>query len=197
MRLRALAISIGLITLLGAACSSEGDNPTIDAGADQGAAAGDHNDADVTFAQSMIPHHEQAVEMARLATDRAEDERVLDLASRIEAAQAPEIEEMQALLAEWGEDEAAPSGDHGMGDAGEGGMMSAEDMASLEVASGAEFDGMFLEMMIEHHTGAIEMADTEISDGQDPDAIALAGTIKSAQEGEITEMEDLLEDLAA
>ena len=198
-RATALAVTLGLSAAFGVACSTNDDEPTVGAGASTEESVDDapHNDADVAFAQGMIPHHEQALEMAALAADNASDERVEDLAAQIEAAQGPEIEEMQAWLAAWDE-EAPADGEHGEGHEGDsGGMMSEEDMTALEDATGGEFDRMFLEMMIEHHTGAIEMADTEIADGEFPDALELAETIKSAQEAEITEMESLLEELPA
>jgi uncharacterized protein (DUF305 family) len=146
------------------------------------------NDADVTFAQDMIPHHEQALEMARLATDRAEDEQVRDLARRIEGAQDPEIEQMRGFLDEWGED--PPSGT-----AGGMGMMSGDEMAQLGSAEGVAFDQLFLEQMTEHHTGAVEMARTEIEDGEDDQAIELARTIEEGQTAEVDEMEALLAQL--
>jgi uncharacterized protein (DUF305 family) len=177
---------IGLVGLVGAACSSDDDSSTVGAGD----TAGEHNDADVTFAQDMIPHHRQAVEMAKLATDRAEDPRVLDLASRIEGAQDPEIEEMTGWLEDWDEDVPAEGGHESM--TGMSGMMSAEDMDALEAASGTEFDRMFLTMMIEHHEGAVDMANTELDDGQFADALALARKIISAQEAEIAEMQGIL-----
>lgn len=166
---------------------------------DAGSAAGEHNEADVTFAQQMIPHHEQAVEMAQMAASRAESEEVKELAADIEAAQGPEIETMTGWLEDW--DEELPGDDmagmdHGGGDmSGDdsmAGMMSPEDMGELEAASGLDFDQMFLTMMIEHHQGAIEMARTEQSDGEYADAIALAEEIESAQTEEIVVMEDLL-----
>lgn len=146
------------------------------------------NDDDVTFAQDMIPHHEQALEMAQLATDRAENEQVLDLARRIEGAQDPEIEQMRGFLAEWGEDPPEGTTD-GMG------MMGGDQMAQLGSAEGAAFDRLFLEQMTEHHTGAIEMARTEIEDGEDEQAIELARTIEEAQAAEVDEMEGLLAQL--
>lgn len=187
-----IAVILGLGGLLGAACSSGGDDGTLTAesGTQQPAVEAEHNDADVAFAQGMIPHHEQAVEMAQLAASNAEDDRVKDLAGRIEAAQSPEIEELRGWLESWGE----PEDPAGMGhDTGAG--MSEEDMAALESASGPDFDRMFLEMMVEHHRSAVEMAETEIADGQFPDAVELAGAIKAAQEAEIEEMQSLLAEL--
>ena len=160
------------------------------------------NDADVAFAQGMIPHHQQAVEMAQMAEDRAESPELKQLASEIEAAQAPEIEQLTAWLEDWGADVPSDSmgsmdhGDMGSGDMGSGdmgGMMSDEDMAMLENATGAEFDQMFLEMMIEHHEGAVEMAKTEVSNGENPDAIAMAEQIITTQEAEIEQMQAMLD----
>ncbi|KQS54605.1 hypothetical protein ASG36_19130 [Geodermatophilus sp. Leaf369] len=156
------------------------------------------NDADVEFAQMMIPHHEQAVEMADLVADRSTDPDVLDLAARIQAAQGPEIDTLNGWLETWGADSAdsADSEMSGMDHSAMGGMMTEEDMSSLEAASGVQFDRMWLQMMLEHHTGAVGMAQTEIDNGEDPEAIALAQDIKSSQGAEITEMEQLLESLA-
>jgi uncharacterized protein (DUF305 family) len=160
--------------------------------------AAPHNEADVTFAQEMIPHHQQAVEMAALAGDRAADPEVRELAADIAAAQEPEIATMTGWLEAWGEDVPAASMEHG--DMGHGsssdampGMMTAEEMADLEQAEGTEFDRMFLEMMVEHHSGALEMARTEQAEGENPDAVALAEKIESDQETEIAEMQRLLE----
>ena len=153
------------------------------------------DEADVAFAQGMLPHHEQAVEMADLAPDRAADPRVLDLAARIEAEQGPEIDTLTGWLDEWGADEHG-SGDHGSGgDGSMGGMMSETDLAELEAATGPEFDRLFLEQMIAHHTGAVEMAQTQVEDGEDADAVALATSIRDGQAAEIDEMRQLLTSL--
>ena len=151
------------------------------------------NDADVAFAQSMVPHHEQAIEMAELAANRAESTEVRQLAADIKAAQGPEIDEMNAWLDQWGQE--GPSGGMGHGDMGHGdtgGMMTEDDIAMLEDADGAELDRMFLEMMIEHHQGAIDMARTEQANGENPDAIALAEQVEADQEAEIGKMTQLL-----
>lgn len=182
--LTAAILAAALLTL--AACGGEDDGDT---------SAG-HNDADVTFAQQMIPHHRQAIEMAKLAETRAESQDVKDLAADIEAAQGPEIETMTGWLESWEEDvpdEGTSDMDHGDMSSDEmTGMMSEEDMTNLETASGAEFDQMFLTMMIEHHEGAIEMAKTEQVDGDFPDATAMAEDIETAQAEEIQTMQGLL-----
>lgn len=160
----------------------------------------DFNDADVSFAQQMIPHHEQAIEMAQLAQGRASNPDVLELADNIEAAQGPEIETLKGWLESWGED--VPSGDMGGMDHGDmsndsgdtmAGMMDDEEMNDLKDGSGAAWDRMFLEMMIEHHEGAIKMAQVEVDDGQNPDAVAMASKIIRDQQAEITLMQQLLE----
>lgn len=162
--------------------------------------AAEFNDADVAFAQGMIPHHEQAVEMADLALKSASSEEVKGLAEQIEAEQDPEIKTMKGFLDDWGRQGSGDSGDRegmdGSSDSdmtGITGMMSDQDMADLGAASGAAFDKMFLEMMIEHHTSAITMAETEQADGKNADAKDLAGQIIKAQKAEITEMEALLD----
>ena len=174
------------------------------------------DDADVAFAQMMIVHHQGAIQMADLAPSRAQNQDVLALAARIKAAQAPEIDQMTSWLTAWG---AAPSMMSGSATSGMGGMdmggmdmggttsaaessamsmpgmMSGDQMQQLESASGAAFDKMFLELMIVHHQGAVEMAETEIADGSNPEAVALAQKIKSDQTAEIAEIQALLQTL--
>lgn len=187
----------GLTALVLAGCSSA-PTPTTTGGAAAPAvpaASTAHNDADVAFAQNMIPHHRQAVEMAGLAAARSQNPQVLDLAARIGGAQTPEIQTMTGWLQRWGAE--VPSeggmtgGDH-TGMAGMTGLMTTEQMQQLGQASGAGFDRMFLKLMSEHHTGAIAMAKLELADGQDTAAKNLAQQIITAQQAEITEMTDLL-----
>ena len=163
-------------------------------GGDTGdATASGHNDADVSFAQEMIPHHTQAVQMSKMAEQMADSDEVRALAEDIAAAQGPEIEQMTGWLEEWDED--VPDTDMMDGDMMDGempGMMSADEMDALDNSSGAAFDEMFLTMMVEHHEGAIEMAKVEQADGESVEAIDLAAEIEEAQTEEIATMEDLL-----
>ncbi|WP_329596958.1 DUF305 domain-containing protein [Streptomyces pseudovenezuelae] len=191
--LTAVAVSAAL-TLT--ACGGDSDDsgsaassPTVSAET----SAGTHNAQDVSFAQGMIPHHQQAVEMAGLAADRASSAQVKDLAARIEKAQDPEIETMTGWLKSWDEKvpEAMPGMDHS-GHSGMAGMMDSADMEKLGKASGKDFDSMFLTMMVEHHEGAVEMATTEKAKGADQAATAMAGDIITAQNAEISEMKKLL-----
>lgn len=155
-----------------------------------------HNQADVAFAQGMIPHHQQAVEMSRMAADRAGSAEVKQLAEQIQAAQGPEIEKLTGWLESWGAEVPSGSGMAGMHHGGHDGMvdgmMSPEQMKQLEQSSGAEFDEAFLSMMIEHHEGAVAMARTELSDGQFPEAKQLAQQIIDTQQAEIDTMKRLL-----
>ncbi|MGW3124084.1 DUF305 domain-containing protein [Streptomyces sp. NPDC001107] len=159
-------------------------------------AADTYNAEDVTFAQGMIPHHQQAVQMARLAADRASSAQVKELAARIEKAQGPEITAMSGWLKSWGKD-MPTSGNSmssmpGMGQSGMPGMMSSAHMAGLKKLSGKEFDTMFLTMMIEHHKGAVEMATTEKNKGRYGAATSLADGIITTQNAEITQMNKML-----
>ncbi|TDK26768.1 DUF305 domain-containing protein [Arthrobacter crusticola] len=162
--------------------------------------AGLPNAADVEFAAGMIPHHEQAVEMSdSMLTKTGIDPEVTALATRIKAAQAPEIRTMKAWLETWGKPDAGggsraghSSGHGGEAAGGGGGMMSGEQLEELAGAEGAEASRLFLAGMIEHHKGAIDMAEQELDAGADPGAKDLAASIVQAQEAEIKEMEALL-----
>lgn len=204
-RVGAAAGVLGMALVL-AACGGDDAAPNGAGGAppaatSSGAISQQHNAADVEFAQGMIPHHRQAIAMSELAADRAQSEDVKALAEEISAAQGPEIETMTSFLEAWGEK--VPDGDsmgemggmdHGgdMNMGGMPGMMSPQQMAELENVQGAEFDRMFLQMMISHHEGAVEMARAEQVDGVNEQAIDLAEQIEATQTAEISRMQDLL-----
>ena len=141
--------------------------------------------ADIMFLQMMIPHHEQAIEMSKLAVTNTKNTDLLALAARIEAAQQPEIDLMKKLLTDAGQPLLS---DHGMGD---NGMMGDNDMAMLKAAKDTEFDAMYLSGMINHHNGAITMIGG-VSDSTNPDVKTLANNIVSSQTAEIAEMTKLL-----
>jgi uncharacterized protein (DUF305 family) len=149
-----------------------------------------HNNADEMFAMMMIPHHEQAVEMADMIIDKSGiDPQITTLAEKIKAAQQPEITQMEGWLDAWGvgDPNAMPDDmDHGNG------MMSDGDMSELESATGADAGRIFLNQMIQHHEGAIDMATAEVEDGQHPDAVTLAENVITSQTAEITVMTGLL-----
>ena len=199
---RATAVAAAATAALAlAACGSDGESP---AGHDAHASAspttsasattaqGQHNAADVAFAGGMIPHHRQAVEMADLAPTRAESAEVKKLADEIKRAQDPEIKTLSGWLTSWGEQVPAEGAmNHSMHGAG-GGMMMPEEMDTLKASSGKAFDTAFMEMMINHHEGAVSMAKTEKADGAFPDATTMADAIITSQTAEITRMNTLL-----
>jgi uncharacterized protein (DUF305 family) len=208
-RMRALG-AVVLTLALGAGLTACGDDTgsSGSSGSATEVSTTEHNDADVTFASDMITHHAQALSMVDLTLDRPLDPEVQALAEDIRAAQGPEIETMADWLTKWGEEVPETMRDHAnaghdMGDMSDTmddmghddlpGMMTAEDMDALENASDEEFQDMWLEMMVEHHEGAVEMAETEQEDGQFKDAVDLAGQIIDAQKKEIDTMNGLLD----
>jgi uncharacterized protein (DUF305 family) len=153
-------------------------------------AAADHNGSDTMFVQGMIPHHAQAVEMSDIILKKQGiDARITALATKIKAAQAPEIDKMTGWLKAWNEPTQATGG-HSMT-----GMMSGEDLTKLDTAQGAEAAQLFLRQMIAHHEGAVEMANAEVRSGKNAEAIQLARDIAASQTDEIQEMKDLLRGL--
>lgn len=168
------------------------------------------NQADVDFATAMIPHHAQAVQMANLADDRPLSAELRALVEGIHTTQVGEVETMVTWLTDWGQEIPETSMDHVNGghghdtgsgsDSGSGhdgdmpGMMSGAEMDELAQSSDADFPEVWMTMMIEHHRGAIEMAETEQADGHAEDAVELARTIAEAQADEIATMETLLEE---
>ena len=188
----ALGASLTVITL--SACSMQG----MDMGGSSSASpsssspSASFNDQDVMFAQMMTVHHSQAIEMAEMVLAKEDiDPRVTELAEQIRAAQAPEIETLDSWLQEWGADDSMGGMDHDMG----GMEMSEEDMAALEAASGTQASRLFLEQMTEHHMGAIDMAQDQVENGQNEDAVALAEKIIADQQAEIETMEEILSTL--
>ena len=210
-RPRGAAIAGALIaTLTLAGCG--GDDSAVGSGtgsnvppAAAGSVSKEHNAADVQFARDMIVHHRGAIEMADLAPSHAVSPEVKALAEQIRAAQQPEIDTMTGFLKAWGEN-LAPTGGANSGGMNHGGMdhggmrpmpgmMSPQQMQQLGQAQGVDFDRMFLQMMIEHHNGAIEMARAEQVNGQNPQAIALAKRIETTQAQEVQRMQQLLQTL--
>ncbi|KUI25978.1 DUF305 domain-containing protein [Mycobacterium sp. GA-2829] len=198
--LRPLALLAAVLTALFlSSCTSsepEGDGHTDHTHSEtaENAEAGQapHNADDVTFARDMMPHHEQALQLVDLARGRSNDPALLELASAIAAAQGPEMDRMADMLRSWGEDPEAGMhhGGHGMAMPG---MVDDATMKRLESLSGREFDTLWLESMISHHQGAVEMAKAEIANGVDPQAKELAEAIIKAQEAEIAQMKKMLE----
>jgi uncharacterized protein (DUF305 family) len=197
-------IAIALTLLLGACASTPADDTTAEDAPSATATDGDAeimaNDADLAFLRGMVPHHAQAVEMAEMVEGRtAHPDELGGLAEEIIATQQSEIDLMNDLLARAGEepvdggDMSMDGMDHGddmeMGGMEMGGMMTADDMTTLEGLEGDAFDQLFLEMMIAHHVGAIEAAERVLAEGESAEVSDLADDVIEAQRAEIEQME--------
>jgi uncharacterized protein (DUF305 family) len=154
-----------------------------------------YTDADVKFMQGMIGHHAQALEMTALVPSRTGSEAMKKLALRIEVAQADEIKMMQRWLEVRGRTVPGPHALHMHGATLMPGMLTAEEMARLAAAKGAEFDRLFLEGMIQHHGGALTMVQDLFatpSAGQEADIFAFASDVDADQRAEIERMRGML-----
>ncbi|WP_407840696.1 DUF305 domain-containing protein [Streptomyces sp. DSM 116496] len=197
-RRAALAATAATAGLVLAACGSSDSTSTPGTTAATTTApasteADRHNQADVAFAQGMIPHHRQAIVMSDMVESHGASDEVKELAEKIKKAQKPEIDTMTRWLEAWGEKVPTGTGmGHGDDDSGMPGMMGDQDINRLGNAKGNAFDTMFLTMMIEHHEGAIDMAKTEKEQGAYGPAKALADSIITSQTAEIALMRTML-----
>ena len=185
---RSIAVALTLVLL--ASCST--DTATTDSPgeqSDQSETAIYLSNSDVMFLQMMIPHHEQAVDISNLALSKSSNTELLALAQRISEEQDAEIEMMRGWLQAAGEDEEMGHGMHGMD-----GMLSDDALSQLEQAEGSAFDRAWLNGMIEHHDGAIEMAEM-IVDARDERLRAFGERIIAAQSAEIDEMKSIVKKL--
>lgn len=195
-------ILIGATVLAGLALAACGGSASSDQAMPSGDMAGagstvaPANDGDVAFAQLMIPHHQQAVVMADMALAHGVTGDVLTLANQIKAAQGPEIEVMTSWLSAWGAPmemvEADGHDGMDMGGMSSEGMMSDADMMNLDQAEGIDFDTMWMQMMIQHHEGAIAMANQVLTTTENADVRALAEAVVTGQTAEIATMQNLL-----
>lgn len=167
---------IGAALLILAVLSSCGTHPSRSTA---------HNQADITFAQNMIPHHQQAVDMAALVPTHTANQTMHVIGAHIAADQRAEIKALNELLAQWG-----ASGGTSMG--GMAGMVDQATMTKLTSLFGTAFDQLWLSAMIGHHQGAVTMAQAELAHGENPDALHMAHLIITAQQREIAYMSHLL-----
>ena len=180
-------VGVAVVTLA-AACTEDRRTPVGGSASHEGhAEAARSTDPDAVFLEQMIPHHRQALDMAELASTRASSPAVVSLAQRIAAAQAPEI----LVMADWlvDHDLAVPETMEGMQMQG---MLSEDQMTALADADGADFDRLFLTGMIQHHEGAVAMALTVLTDGDDQRVNEIASDVNAGQSAEIARMRSLL-----
>jgi uncharacterized protein (DUF305 family) len=147
-----------------------------------------YNDSDVWFVRAMIPHHAQALKMTDMARSRAGNQQIRAVAERITVAQEGEIAQLRAWLKARGLDERLGHQDH----AAMRGMQGAAALRALAAATGAGFDRMFVDMMSDHHRGAIDMATRVLGSGRNEQIEQLAAEISAEQASEITRMRDAL-----
>lgn len=200
--------AIAVVALALAGCGSHSDSAadmssTMASGmastmASAPAANASASGADIAFVEMMIPHHEQAIEMSDMALDPSAgaSPQVVALATEIKSAQGPEIAQMQQWLSDWGVDPSAGNvGDHSGHGSMDMGMLSDAQMKQLSQATGTQFDRLWLEGMIAHHEGAVEMAEDVQAKPGNPQVAQLAAQIITSQRAEIAQMQQLLSQL--
>ena len=199
LRIRAAALlAAAAATLAMSACSTATKTAEDHSGHSSSAtasASSAHNEDDVLFAQMMIPHHQQAVELADMVPERSTNPDVLALAARIAAAQQPEIDTMKAQLKQWGVNPSEMQHETGHAGMTMQGMVDDTTMLNLRGLKGQDFDILWLTSMIGHHQGAIAMAKIEAEAGKSPEMTALARSIITAQQAEIDQMTKMLQNL--
>jgi uncharacterized protein (DUF305 family) len=189
-RVAAAVAAFAIAALVGACSSSPSDQHAGHSGTSTAAQPADHNSDDVAFARNMIPHHQQAIGMAQMVPTNTTNPDVNALAQQIITTQQPEIQAFNVWLMQWGEDQGNAHGGHVA--TGVNGMVDQGTMDKLQTLNGPDFDKLWLQAMISHHQGAIDMAQQEIAHGQNPDVIYLAKSIITAQQAEIGKMRQLL-----
>ncbi len=150
---------------------------------------------DIQFLRGMIPHHAQAKEMSALAESRTNNEAILAVAARITLSQDDEIAMMQDWLGDRGLEVTAEDAHHQSGFMRMAGMLTDEEMAALAAARGSEFDRLYLESMIQHHQGALDMVEDLLDQRgsvQDPLLYEFTSDVTSDQTSEIERMVTLL-----
>ena len=211
LRIQTPRVLVIAAMLVGLAAVSQGQPPIIQPGAPgepsreisaedaSNLTAIDYTDGDIRFMQGMISHHAQALEMTRLLESRTDNAMMRQLSERIDISQRDEIMMMQGWLRE--RDQTVPEVDtyHQAGFVRMPGMLTGEEMAELEAASGVTFDRLFLRLMIKHHRGAITMVDNLLDQAgaaQDPQLYAFTSDVSSDQDMEINRMDSMLAELS-
>lgn len=185
-----LAVSLSACTINIGTGPTDGHNSHMNgSGSTDGNESSAFSSMDIMFAQMMIPHHQQAVDMSTLVLETSTNEDMRALAQQIKDAQSPEIEQMQRWLTDAG---AGVDMGHDMG---MDGMLTDAEMAELAAATGIERDRLFLEGMIAHHEGALQMTHM-IEDSANDEAAALADAIITGQTAEIAVMKEMLAAIA-
>ena len=192
--MRRLVIAAAILALAG--CGGEAIVPDGQQGHGHGAtsaappvaASARFNDADVMFAQMMVAHLEQGIDLAQVAKAIGSKSKVKELAGAIDTTQREELTMLKGWLKLWGKPE-TPSSDPNV-HAAHGGLplLDAKVVSEVKEKSGAEFDLTYLNLMTGHQHGAVEMAQTELKDGSNPEATAYADRVRNSRQGQIQQM---------
>jgi uncharacterized protein (DUF305 family) len=142
------------------------------------------NDADVTFAQMMIPDHQMVAKMAALAETKASNAQLKTLATQMKAGQSQAVETLSGWLKAWGKPTTSDMAGMNM----PGGMTDA-DMDKLKAKTGMEFDMLFAQMMITHHNGSMQMCRDEQANGLSTEAKAMAEAMIKTQTSQVTALQ--------
>jgi uncharacterized protein (DUF305 family) len=181
----AVPLTVGMLT----ACGGSSDRHGPPSSTDQSSEQADHNAEDIAFARNMIPHHQQAVQMAQMVPTNTTNPRVIGLANQIITTEAPGIQAFRTFLMQWQDVQGHDAGGQGMPMVG---MVDQTTMDKLQSLTGPEFDRLWLTSMIDHHRGAIAMAQDEGAHGRNADVIYLARSIIATQQSEIDQMKQML-----
>src|SRR6185312_9183996 len=185
------AVAAVCAALLAVMCLSScaGASQQHSASAAQSTAEADHNDVDHSFARKMVTHHEQTVEMALMVTSNTKNQQVIDLANRIYGSQVSELQAFRSFLMKWSDAQGHDTAGQGVSAAG---MVAQSTIDKSKSMSGPEFDRLWLTSMIDHHRGAITMAQDEVAHGRNSDVIYLARSIITSEQPEIDQMNQML-----
>ena len=181
----AVPLTVSMLT----ACGRSSDRHGAPSRPDQSSGQADHNADDIAFARTMVPRHQQGVQMAQMVPTNTTNPRVIALADRIITTQAPDIQAFRTFLMQWQE---VPGHDAPGTDSSGVGMVDQATMDKLQSLTGPEFDRLWLTSMIDHHRGAIAMAQDEVAHGRNADVIYLARSIIATQQPEIDQMKQML-----
>jgi uncharacterized protein (DUF305 family) len=146
---------------------------------------------DVAFATNVVANHEQGIDVSALVPDRSTNPEVVAFAAKSTTALKSDAATLNALLVQWNGNPDIKTGGGTHGTTTKGTIDNAT-MAKLNSLQGIEFDTLWLQSMISLHQGAIEMANAEIANGKNVDAVGLAKQIVGAQQAEIDQMKQIL-----
>jgi uncharacterized protein (DUF305 family) len=183
---RVIGVVAVAVAMTACGCGGSRDGTAPSASAAQVSSV--HNSQDVMFAQMMIPHHQQAVDMSKMVPSHTTNPTLQTVAIHIQTDQRAEISLLTDFLNRWGE----PIVSHAPMAMTMEGMVDPDTMGRLETLRGTDFDTLWITSMISHHRGAITMAEAELAHGQSPDALKAAGLMIAAQKREISYLTDLI-----